>query len=281
MEGVTWRSIDAWDEAKLVRAIDKATAVIHAASVVHRPGAAEGEYDRFNAEGTRTLHAACRAAGVDRLVFLSTIKVYGEAPLAPIDEDTPTAPEGAYARTKLAAERALLDAGDGPSVLVLRLCPVFGRGDKGNVRMMIHAIARGRFLLPGDGSTRKSIVHATIVADAVLAAARSRARGVLLVADREAPTVRRLADSVARALDRWRPPAVPAPLVFAAAGSIEVIARALGRRPPVTRELLRKSMIPTVCSPARLAATLGVDCHVDLDTAIADEVAWLREQQLL
>jgi nucleoside-diphosphate-sugar epimerase len=211
------------------------------------------------------------------LVFLSTIKVHGETPLGTIDESTPVAPESAYAQTKLEAEQLLGRAANagGPELVILRLCPVYGVGDKGNVRTMIRAIARRRFAVPGDGSNRKSLVHVSTVAEVALAAC-TRGQGTFVVADRDVPSVAQLSDTIARAVNRSRPFRVPAPLLYLAAGGFEVGYRALRREPRINRGLIRKSLLPSVCNPARVEADLQVDCHRDLRHAINEEVAWLR-----
>jgi UDP-glucose 4-epimerase len=266
-----------WTIPALTSALDEVDAVIHCASVVHRPDAPSAEYVQFNVAGTKTLVDMCRARGV-RLIYLSTIKVYGETPSGIIDESTAVAPDGPYAATKLAAENVILEAvarGD-LSAAVLRLCPVYGVGDKGNVRAMIRAISRRRFVLPGDGSTRKSLVHASTVASIALAAADQDVGGVFVVADRHAPTMGELAHEIARSLGRGRPWRMPKPIVYAAASGIERIATVLGRPPFVTKQLIYKSLLPTVCSPSRVERELGVECHVELGPAIDEEVAWLR-----
>ena len=201
--GLSYRTIEAWSEEGLTRAFEGVSAVVHAASVVHHPGATEAEYAEFNVEGTRALLRACKAAGVERLVFLSTIKVYGEEPRAAvIDESTPVVGDSPYARTKIEAERLVLAAAaeGGPTAAVLRLCPVFGRGDKSNVQAMIRAIARRRFVLPGGGHNRKSIVHISSVTEVARAAIDSPQTGLFVVADAQAPTMRALADTIAAAL---------------------------------------------------------------------------------
>jgi nucleoside-diphosphate-sugar epimerase len=266
-----------WTEERLAELVEGVDAVIHCASVVHQPGAPSAQYVRFNVEASRALAAACRARAVPRLVFLSTIKVYGETPLGTIDESTPAAPESPYARTKLEAEQLLEHAarGGGPELVTLRLCPVFGVGDKGNVRTMIRAIARRRFAVPGDGSNKKSLVHVSTVAEVALAAC-TRGRGTFVVADRVVPSVAELSDTIARALNRSRPLRVPAPLLYLAAGGFEVGSRALRREPRINRALIRKSLLPSVCNPARVEADLQVECHRDLREAIAEEIAWLR-----
>jgi nucleoside-diphosphate-sugar epimerase len=271
--GVSYAVAPRWDAAALEAALPDAAAIVHCASVVHRPGLPEAAYRAFNVDGTRALLAAAERRGARHLVFLSSIKVHGEH-AARIDEATPLAPEAPYARAKAEAE-GLVAAAPIPSA-TLRLCPVYGRGDKGNVRAMIRAIAARRFFVPGDGATRKSLVHVSTVAAAVGAALGRGARGVLVVADPAAPSIRELADAIAAALGRRRPPSVPAWALLAAAGLVERACR-LARVPPVaTRELVAKTLLPSVCDPARARAELGIDLHVDLGAAIRDEVAWLR-----
>jgi nucleoside-diphosphate-sugar epimerase len=282
--GLSYRTLGSWTEEALTRAFHGVDAVVHAASVVHHPGATEAEYARFNVEGTRSLVQACKLAGVKRLVFLSTIKVYGEEPGAGVlDESTPVVGDSPYARTKIEAEQLVLAAGaeGGLSTAVLRLCPVFGRGDKSNVQAMIRAIDRRRFVLPGGGHNRKSIVHISTVTEVARAAVDSAAKGIFLVADTEAPSMRELADIMARVLHAPRPPSVPEPLVRGALTALEAVFSLAGKKAPFTREQLRKLLEPTVCSPRRAKIDLGASCHVDLEQAIADEARWLRESALI
>jgi nucleoside-diphosphate-sugar epimerase len=271
--GVAYRVVPSWTADSLAAALPEGAELVHCASLVHRPELPYEAYRAFNVDGTRALLEAARRRGARQLIFTSSIKVHGEH-AARIDESTPLAPEADYARSKVEAE-ALVLGGPIPAA-VLRLCPVFGRGDKGNVRAMIRAIAGRRFFVPGAGAAKKSLVHVTTVVDAVRAGLARGARGVLVVADEVAPTLRGLADTVAAALGRRRPPSVPVGVVRAGAAVIERAARLAGVRPFVTRELIAKAMAPSECDPARARAALGIALHVDLATAIADEVAWLR-----
>lgn len=275
----TARRVTDWTVSELTKALAGATGVVHAASVVHRPSTPPEEYVRFNVEGTRALVDAARAANVTRFVFLSSIKVHGEH-VSAIDEHTPIAPESDYAETKARAERIVLDATDLRPV-VLRLCPVYGRGDKGNVRTMIRAIHRRRFVIPGDGSTRKSIVHATTVAKVARAVVADGGEGAFVVSDRQTPSIRELADVIASALGRRRPPSLPKPLVRTVAEVVGRVARRAGISTAISGALIGKSTTSSVCDPSAIAHTLGVDPHVDLEWAIADEVDWLLADGLL
>jgi nucleoside-diphosphate-sugar epimerase len=264
-----------WTEPNLRRAFASATGVVHSASIVHRPGTSAKVYERFNVDGTRALLDAAVACGVRRVVFLSSIKVYGEAPEGVIDEHTPVRAEAPYAHTKALAEALVLERKTLAPV-VLRLCPVYGRGDKGNVRTIIRAIARRRFFVPGDGSTRKSIVHVSRVADVVRASARGEATGTFVVADRHAPSTRELADTIAKLLGRRRPTGLPKRVLRSAAGAIQRLARLAGRETAISAELIDKSVTSSVCDPSAVERAFGVSCSTDLESALADEVAWLR-----
>jgi nucleoside-diphosphate-sugar epimerase len=270
------KDLPAWDVASLSRALEGVEGVVHAASVVHKPTTPAEEYTRFNVEGTRALLEAARAKGVRRFVFISSIKVNGETPEGTIDELTPVAAEAHYARTKAEAEGLVLAATDLAPV-VLRLCPVYGRGDKGNVRTMIRAIWRRRFFVPGDGATRKSIVHVSTVADVVRAATQKPATGIFVVADRHAPSIRELADAIADALGRRRPVSIPRPLLRGVASLVGRAARAVGVTTPISGTLIDKAMTSSVCDPSRVERELGVECRVDLAASLADEIAWLRD----
>ena len=274
------RVVPGWSVAALIQALDNVDVVIHGAAVVHRPGEADHVYTRFNIEETRNLIEACRARGVRRIVYLSTVKVYGESSYVPMDEQSRVAPKGVYASTKLAAERLLAQAEreGGPELVILRLCPVFGIGDKGSIRTMIRAIARRRFAVPGDGATRKSLVHVSVVAAAALAAVDSPAKGVFVIADPVVPTVGQLSDMIARALGRRGPPHVPTAALYLSALGVELAARCFGKAkgPSLHRDLIRKALLPSICNPARAEHELGINCHVDLAEALRAEVTWLR-----
>ena len=272
------RVVTDWSVPLLSKALENVDVVIHGAAVVPRSGEGEHALTRFNIEETRNLIEACKAQRVRRIVYLSTIKVYGESSFVPMDEQTRVAPRGVYASTKLAAERLLAQAEReaGPELVVLRLCPVFGVGDKGSVRTMIRAIAQRRFAVPGDGATRKSLVHVSVVTAAAIAAVESKQRGVFVIADPVVPTVGQLSDMIAGALGRRGPPHVPTAALYMSALGVEVAARCLGRGPTLHRDLIRKALLPSICNPARAEHELGINCHVDLAEALRAEVAWLR-----
>lgn len=114
--------------------VDGTDAIVHLAARVHMmretaddPAAA---YRRANVDVTRRLAEAANAAGTERFVFLSSVKVNGEATTGkPFDENDPPAPQDPYGVSKLEAERALAAFAN---VTILRTPLVYGPGVKAN-----------------------------------------------------------------------------------------------------------------------------------------------------
>lgn len=136
-------------------------AVVHTAARVHvmQDAASDplAEYRRVNVQGTLHLARQAAAAGVRRFVFLSSVKVNGEATLAPSphplatgargafhEEDVP-APQDPYGISKMEAEQGLREiaAQTGMDVVIIRPPLVYGPGVKANFAAMIHWLTRG------------------------------------------------------------------------------------------------------------------------------------------
>jgi 2-alkyl-3-oxoalkanoate reductase len=100
------------DLAVVRRAAAGARVIVHLAARLHMvapPASLRAEYERVNVEGTRAVIDAAGSEAVSRVVFLSSIAVYGGSHLVQ-DEDSPTRPDTLYGETKLAAERIALGA---------------------------------------------------------------------------------------------------------------------------------------------------------------------------
>lgn len=277
---VETREVAEWSETALTKALAGVDAVIHAASLVHRRGAPLEEYVKFNVDGTHALLEAAKRNNVARFVFVSSLKVYGEAPAGIINEATPLLADLPYAVTKLESESAVLRATDAftRGSIAVRPAPIFGIGDKGNVRQMIKHASRRTLFVPGDGATRKSIVHVDLVARACLAGLDRDVTGAFVVANREAPSVGELADLIAKRVGRRRPPRVPNWLLLGAASATDRLLSTARLKPLGARALVQKSQIPTVCDVSAIERELGVDCTVDLDAVLREEIAWLRRE---
>lgn len=93
---------------------------------------------RLNAEAAGIIAEAARGAGA-RTVHISTDFVFGGAEATPRQTDDPVAPQGIYARTKLAGEQAV-QAGD-PDALIVRTAWVYAREGQNFVNTMLRLMA--------------------------------------------------------------------------------------------------------------------------------------------
>jgi nucleoside-diphosphate-sugar epimerase len=125
-----------------------------------------------NVDGTVNLLAACRAAGVGKVVHTSSSAVFGVPERNPVLPSTVPSPAEAYGHAKLAAEWACLHAvQDGLDVSIIRPRTILGHGRLGIFGILFEWVADGAdiFVL-GDGSNRYQFVHADDLADACVLA---------------------------------------------------------------------------------------------------------------
>ncbi len=120
---------DLRDPDSLARAVDGCALVFHAAADYRLWAKDPRELYRSNVEGTRNLLAAARRAGVERVVYTSTVGCIGIPQGAIGDESAPVALEdmaGDYKRSKFLAEQVALEfAREGcPLVIVNPTAPI-------------------------------------------------------------------------------------------------------------------------------------------------------------
>ena len=118
-------------------------------------------YYTVNVEGTRNTLQAMESNGVARLVFTSSVAVYGLNKDNP-SELHPADPFNDYGRSKWQAECMLQEWYDTHrewNIHILRPTVIFGEGNRGNVYNLLRQITSGRFLMVGDGENRKSMAY--------------------------------------------------------------------------------------------------------------------------
>ena len=217
--------------------VPAADAVVHLAAIAHRSASAQ-ELERVNVGLAAQVGEAAAGHGA-ALVFLSSVKVHGEASRTPFSESSPLAPQDAYGRSKARAEAALR-AVPGLRLAVLRAPLVYGPGVKANFLALMSALARGIPLPLAAVKNRRSLVYVGNLADAIVRCLGRQ--GTFLVSDGESRSTPQLCRELGEALGRpARLFAFPAALLPAKlAGSLEVddsaIRKGLGWRPPFAME---------------------------------------------
>ncbi len=156
---------DLRDDTAVASAIAGADALIHLAARAHVMNDTVADPDQafreVNVLGSERVLAACKASGVRRFVYVSSIKVNGEStqgqPFRP--GDTPN-PQDPYGRSKLEAEQVLSRgcADAGLELCVVRPPLVYGPGVKGNMLRLMKLVRRGAPLPFRGLHNRRSIV---------------------------------------------------------------------------------------------------------------------------
>jgi nucleoside-diphosphate-sugar epimerase len=215
--------------------------VIHAAGKAHSvpASAAEGAvFHRVNHGGTLRLCKALQGqlANDARVLFISTVAVYGVDVGEQISETAPLAGNTPYALSKIAAEEYLQGwcQQQGVALTIFRLPLVVGRHAPGNLGDMMNAIERGRYFNIGKGSARKSMVLAADVARGIPAALQ--ASGIYNLTDGVHPSFAELASVIAANKGRNTPRSLPVWLARLAALAGDV----LGGKAPIDSHRLKK-----------------------------------------
>jgi nucleoside-diphosphate-sugar epimerase len=233
---------DLENEAMMRDAATGCELAFHAAAKVDDWGDPD-EFERLNVRGTENVIAACRAAGVRRLVHVGTeAALMAGEPLVNVDETAPLRPDSPalYPSSKAKAEQRVRDAnGEGLETVVIRPRFVWGRGDTTLMPALVEMVRAGRFRWVGGGGQLTATTHVDNTVEGLwLGATKAPAGGVYFVTDGE-PVVFR--EFLSRLFDTQgvTPPtgSVPAGVARVAAGASERIWRVLRRpgNPPLTR----------------------------------------------
>ena len=208
--------------------------VVHAAARAHimREEALDplAEYRRVNVEGTLNLARQAAAACVRRFVFISSVKVNGEAtaPGRPFTAEDAPAPEDAYGLSKAEAEAQLKQVAQetGMEVTIIRPPLIYGPGVKGNFASLVRWVQRGLPLpLGGVTHNRRSLVGLENLVDLILVCADhpKAANQTFLITDGEDLSTTELLKRIGKALKQ------PARLLWVPAGAVSFLAGLVGK----------------------------------------------------
>ena len=211
--------------------------VVHLAARVHVMGDKArnplAEFREVNAEGTLNIARQAAQNGVQRFIFISTVKVNGEGRDEPYREIDVPGPEDAYAISKWEAEQGLhrIAQETGLEVVILRPPLVYGPGVKANFQRLIRTVERGWPLPLGAIANRRSLLYLGNFVDAIrLCIEHPAAAGqTFLLDDGVAVSTPKLIRRLAHAMGR------PARLLAVPVGALEFAGALLGKRAAVAR----------------------------------------------
>ena len=124
-------------------------------------------YDDINVKGSANVCNAARKFGINKIIFTSSVAIYG---FAPPDTDESGEPNyfNDYGRTKYLAEQVykewLAEDPINRTLIIVRPTVIFGEGNRGNVYNLLKQISLGRFVMFGNGKNEKSMAYVENVA---------------------------------------------------------------------------------------------------------------------
>jgi len=268
------------EPASLERAVADADYVFHVAGVTR--ARTQAAYMAANCEGTRRLvEAACRTGRVRRFVQVSSLAAVGPNPTAePLDEAAEPRPFPGYGASKLAGERAVLDAVDRLPVTVVRPPAVYGPRDENFVSLFRPAHRRGLAPIVGSPAKQVTLVHVADLVECLWLAARADAavgKAYFVGSGTHAwsEVIVALEAALGRRLRRVRVPT----LLVRAAGWLGALRWAVTGKPQlITPRKVRDLLQPRwTCSWAKAERELGYRPSVSLERGMRETAEWYVE----
>ena len=214
-------------------------AVVHLAARVHVMSDAAPdpltEFRRVNVQGTLNLARQAAASGVRRFIFVSSVKVNGEAtrPGAAFKPDDAPAPMDAYGISKMEAEQGLreLAVQTVMEVVIIRPPLVYGPGVKANFAALMRAVQRGWPLPLGAIHNQRSLVALDNLVDFIITCIThpKAANQTFLISDGQDLSTTELVRGMAQAAD------LPARLLPVPVWVLEWAGRLLGKADAIQR----------------------------------------------
>ena len=231
--------------------------VIHCAGKAHSNPKTENEKQSFfdvNLTGTQNL---CKAlenqAPLRGFVFISTVAVYGKEFGSKLDEQTPLLAKDPYGLSKIQAEFFLQTWCKHRQIplLILRLPLVIGENAPGNYGAMVNAIQKGYYMRIGNGSTKRSMVMASDIAEFI--SKNLGKEGIYNLTDGYDPTFKELEEVLKKKYHKKFIPTLPYFIVKL----IAILGDILGKRFPINSNKLQKITSNLTFSSIKVQEELG------------------------
>lgn len=274
---------DLTDAASLRAAVRRMDYVFHLAGVI--TSLDRREYEAINIQGTENLVQGVlqEAPGLKRFVFVSSISAAGPSPAnRALNETDEPRPISEYGRSKLAAERIVLDAASKLPATVIRPPNVLGPRQR-ELQESVRLIRRRIVPVLGNGQPQTSLADVDDVVQALAFAAQNpRAIGeTYFITDGKVYAWREIIATTIQELG-LRPPflRVPFAVQYAASWIEERTARRRRRRPRLTREqVLAVRNCNWIYDGAKIRRQLGFQPVWDMPSSIRRTVNWILRQE--
>jgi nucleoside-diphosphate-sugar epimerase len=244
------------------------------------------DYHDVNVTGTGNVCRAALAAGVRRLVHISSAMVYNMAIGRPVTEDDPLEPlDEPYSMTKAEGDKLVqrMIAEDHLPAVIIRPATIFGPGDRLNFGRIADRLRAGKGLIIGSGGNALPLVYVTdMVQGLLLAMDHEHAVGQAYNIGNDQPLIQKVFLSAIAQEIGVAPPRIHVPYfpLYAAAYAAERLATFSGNRIPpfVTRHGIKLYGADNRLSIAKARRDLGYAPQVPIREGVRLAAAWYQHQ---
>jgi UDP-glucose 4-epimerase len=280
---------DLTDTNRLQTVLQGTTCVINCSGYAHAFAANSSEKKaeswRGNYQNTKNLLEAAVAAGVKQFIQISSIKAMSPPGDTCVDETWPECPQSEYGKSKLAAEKLVLEFAQKSLIaaVILRPAMVFGPGSNGNLERMLRFIEKGIFPpLPETHNHRSMVYISDLVAAIMKSVNNSNANGqIFIVASNEAPSGRQIYLAIRSVLGLGKVEyVVPGFALKLLAAVCEVIQLFVGKRLPFNEEVLQRLLKSEWYCSSKIEKILGWNAKVSLNDGLQAILAHNEVRQM-
>jgi nucleoside-diphosphate-sugar epimerase len=258
--------------------------VLHMATLGHMANfrVTESMFDAINVQGTQNIMSEALRAGVRRVVHCSTVAAMGICEDVPATEESLCSPHHPYGRSKLKAEKNILDMITEKQLpaVIIRFSMVYGPGDSRDILKLTRMTQKGLFPKVGNRPKLTPLIHVDDAVHGLLLAAEKGGVGeIYLITNRNSLPFDEIRQILQKALGitRW-PLYVPEWAALALASLSEKIFPMLGKIPPVSRKNIESTLADRVFSIEKSQKEIGFIPEVDPVEGLKETVEWYKKK---
>jgi len=269
------------DVTKAAQGVDM---IIVLAAKHHDFGVTREEFFRVNEGGVKNLLDCVSKLGIKKIIFYSSVAVYGTQEGATNEMTLPT-PDTDYGESKLAAENVIHDwvnKDRNRCVIIIRPTVVFGPYNYANVYNLIDKIYRKKFLFVGNGNNIKSVAYVANLVDANIFLIERLKPGVQIFNYSDEPQMS--IEQIVNIIIKYMPHGIPKiriPLALAvSSGSVfDFLAKLTGYNFPITGSRMKKFATSTHHKSDKIRK-LGFKQRIDVKEGFRRMIEWYLEKEV-
>jgi nucleoside-diphosphate-sugar epimerase len=251
---------DVRDKEQLSQSMRGVDAVYHLAAEHRDDVQPISLYYEVNVGGAENIVYALKENDVNRLIFTSTVAVYGLNSGIP-NEDNPVNPFNDYGKSKYEAEKVLnawADFDPTHSLITVRPTVIFGKKNRGNVYNLLNQLALGKFIKVGKGTNKKSMAYVLNLSSFLTTFLKIRpGRFLYNYADKPDLSMNEVIDVFYRTIEKNQKNNFQIPYIFGLMGGYcyDILSKITGKTYPISSIRIKKFCADTVVSAEKVKDT--------------------------